>query len=75
MRGRGPGWECAWSVQGTAWDAVRLGRGWEMGPARELLPDPRGTRGRDSGFRWKDVGGCREGSGSTQAWLLFLYEA
>lgn len=50
MRGRGPRWECAWSVQGTAWDAVRLGRGWEMAPARELLPDPRGTLGSDGGM-------------------------
>lgn len=40
----------------------QCGERWEMGSTRELVPDPKGTCGRDSGFGWGDVCGFGDGS-------------
>ena len=77
QEGCGKGKARAGSVEqhGTAWGAGGWGAG-GVGAGREPVPDPRGPGGGDSGIPWTGVGGIGDGSsGSTRAWLLFLYEA
>lgn len=53
---------------------MSVGRGWEMGIARELMLDFKGFCGGNFGFGWRDVCGFGDGSlGSIRVSLVFIF--